>query len=97
MEIGVVSQLYEELGRNRPELQSAMEDAIEEYAEKKGDWVRGDHAGSDLLPSHEEFVDYCGDRAGQVFGLLLRNYLTQRGWTHIRSEDNGKPVAWYKR
>ena len=44
MEIGVVSQLYEELGRNRPELQSAMEDAIEEYAEKKGDWVRGAHA-----------------------------------------------------
>jgi hypothetical protein len=96
MEYEVAHKLYRQLADQRPDVLSSLQAAIDDHAATT-DWVRGDWAGAKLLSDHDEFTQFCGEASGQVFGIVLKEHLVGQGWTIIRSDDNGKPVTYYKK
>lgn len=96
MDYEVVQKLYRQLAEQRPDVLAALHAAIDDHAATT-EWVRGDWAGAKLLFDHDDLTQFCGEASGQVFGIALRDHLVGHGWTVIRSEDDGKPVTYYKK
>lgn len=90
-------RVYERLCNNHPDVIQEMKDLIDQYAESRDD-VYGNRAGRSILPKHPSFQGLCGDRAAQVFGILLRDHLTAASWDRDEEEDGrGKKVTVYRR
>ncbi len=89
-------RLYERLCNNHPDVIRELKDLIDQYAEPR-DEVYGNQAGRSIIPKHGLFKKLCGDKAAQVFGILLNAHLDANGWIQDTEDVGGKKVKVYRR